>query len=481
VHEGRLEREGVGLHYLEWRPAGPPREPSLLLLHGLSSNARIWERMAALLPGRRIVALDQRSHGLSDRPDSGHTLDDVTADAAHAIRELGLGRPLVVGHSWGAAVALALASAQPELAGGLVVVDGGTSSFSRFMTWEDAAARMQPPLPTYRDAEEAAAARAADLEQAWADDLMAFVRAGLVEVPTEGFTSTLTAAARLEILRDLYDFQPELLFAEVQGPILLAMAGQTWPGAPPEFAERRRRSAEEVLELRPDAQLRWYDSRHDVPLIRPLELAADVELALDEVDGFIAIGADGKVTVYSGKVDLGTGVRTALAQLVRPAELAADVERTAIATAFRAVARDAGALAANPALDWRRPAHGDGDGWDARQLLAHLSSTQAALPAIIAASPPPPQGDGAGGDGRPAFDPNRWNESQQRRRAERRPSELAYELVRGAEGVHAALMDADLAAETGLGRFAGLPLGEGMEAMLRHQRAHLADLGSALS
>ena len=432
MHEGRLEREGVGLHYLEWRPAGPPREPSLLLLHGLSSNARIWERMAALLPGRRIVALDQRSHGLSDRPDSGHTLDDVTADAAHAIRELGLGRPLVVGHSWGAAVALALASAQPELAGGLVVVDGGTSSFSRFMTWEDAAARMQPPLPTYRDAEEAAAARAADLEQAWADDLMAFVRAGLVEVPTEGFTSTLTAAARLEILRDLYDFQPELLFAEVQGPILLAMAGQTWPGAPPEFAERRRRSAEEVLELRPDAQLRWYDSRHDVPLIRP-------------------------------------------------AELAADVERTAIATAFRAVARDAGALAANPALDWRRPAHGDGDGWDARQLLAHLSSTQAALPAIIAASPPPPQGDGAGGDGRPAFDPNRWNESQQRRRAERRPSELAYELVRGAEGVHAALMDADLAAETGLGRFAGLPLGEGMEAMLRHQRAHLADLGSALS
>src|SRR2546427_6052948 len=38
-------------------------------------------------------------------------------------------------------------------------------------------------------------------------------------------------------------------------------------------------------------------------------------VALDEVDGFIAIGADGKVTVYSGKVDLGTGVRTALAQI----------------------------------------------------------------------------------------------------------------------------------------------------------------------
>src|SRR5260370_38241515 len=36
----------------------------------------------------------------------------------------------------------------------------------------------------------------------------------------------------------------------------------------------------------------------------------------DRVDGFLAIGADGKVTVYSGKVDLGTGVLTALTQIV---------------------------------------------------------------------------------------------------------------------------------------------------------------------
>src|SRR5690242_7252758 len=39
-------------------------------------------------------------------------------------------------------------------------------------------------------------------------------------------------------------------------------------------------------------------------------------VAPDEVDGFLAIGADGKVTVFSGKVDLGTGVRTALTQIV---------------------------------------------------------------------------------------------------------------------------------------------------------------------
>jgi len=239
--------------------------------------------------------------------------------------------------------------------------------------------------------------------------------------------SPLTAEVRLQILRDLYDFQPELLFAEVEGPILLAMAGRTWQGAPAEFVERRRRSIDEVVELRPDAQVRWYESLHDVPLIRP-------------------------------------------------AELAADVRRTAIAAGFRSLARDAAALASRPGrdLDWTRPAQGGGDGWDARELLAHLSSTQAAMAGVIAAQPPAGNGD------RPAFDAERWNASQLRRREERRPSELADEMRRGAEQAHAALMQADLAAEASAGAFAGLPLADAMERMLDHQRAHLAELESAL-
>src|SRR5262249_1874138 len=161
-----------------------------------------------------------------------------------------------------------LASEHPELAAGLVFVDGGATAFSRFMTWEQASQRMQPPLPVYPDLDAAAEAQRQYLGDAYADDLRGFVRAGLVEVEGGGLAAPLTADVRLQILRDLYDAQPELQFASVEGPIMLAMAGQLWPGAPSEFAERRRRSVEEVIELRPDAQARWYESRHDVPLIR---------------------------------------------------------------------------------------------------------------------------------------------------------------------------------------------------------------------
>lgn len=427
MDEGWIELDGAGrLHYVEWTPTEPAPEPALFLLHGLSSNARVWERMARALPGRRIVALDQRSHGLSDRPPSGYALDDLVADAARAIRELGLGRPLVAGHSWGAAVALALAAEQPDLASGLVVVDGATASFGRFMSWDEAAQRMQPPLPVYRDMDEAVAAQADYLGDAWGEDLRDFVRAGLVEVPAGGLAPTLTAGVRLQILRELFEFQPELLFASVEGPILLAMAGHLWAGAPAEFAERRRRSAGEVQELRPDAQVRWYESLHDVPLIRP-------------------------------------------------AELAGDVERTAIAAGFWALARETRAMTAQPSVDWARPAQGDGGGWDAKDVLAHLSSTQAAMARVISAPPPAP------GDGAPAFDSARWNAGQLRRRKESTPSELSEEMRRGAEQAQAALMAVDLEVTTGLGTFAGLPLRDAMERMLDHQRRHLAELRAALA
>src|SRR5262245_25649913 len=69
--------------------------------------------------------------------------------------------------------------------------------------------------------------------------------------------------------------------------------------------------------------------------------AAAKTVAIDEVDGFLAIGADGNVTVYSGKVDLGTGVRTALAQIAAE-ELDLPVERTTIVQGDTALTPDQG-------------------------------------------------------------------------------------------------------------------------------------------
>ena len=64
-------------------------------------------------------------------------------------------------------------------------------------------------------------------------------------------------------------------------------------------------------------------------------------VALDEVDGFLAVGADGKVTLFSGKVDLGTGVRTALAQMAAE-ELDVPMERITVVQGDTALTPDQG-------------------------------------------------------------------------------------------------------------------------------------------
>src|ERR1044072_3182109 len=63
--------------------------------------------------------------------------------------------------------------------------------------------------------------------------------------------------------------------------------------------------------------------------------------ALDEVDAFLAIGADGRVTVFSGKVDLGTGVRTALTQMAAE-ELDVPLDRVTVVQGDTALTPDQG-------------------------------------------------------------------------------------------------------------------------------------------
>src|SRR2546430_4870110 len=100
---------GLRLHYRRWSPAKPgPNLPPILLLHGLASAARIWDFVAPLLVerGYTVTALDQRGHGESDKPESGYNFATIIADDMAAMKALDIERPLVVGHSWGASVAL---------------------------------------------------------------------------------------------------------------------------------------------------------------------------------------------------------------------------------------------------------------------------------------------------------------------------------------------------------------------------------------
>ena len=124
--------------------------------------------------------------------------------------------------------------------------------------------------------------------------------------------------------------------------------------------------------------------------------------------------------------------------------------------------------------DWTAPAPGY-EGWTCRDLLAHLSSTAASLPAVATSVTEPKDPHVA------AFDSNRWNASQVRRRADKEAQELIDEYDAGTERLVEALSDSTLDSRVTIGPYTGDSLGEAMAEMLEHQRRHLSDLKLALT
>ena len=99
--------------------------PALLLLHGWGTSGRVWQgQLPDLIEDHRVVTLDWRGCGRSDRPAAGNTIAGAVADLAGVIAELELDRPVVVGSSIGGVFATELALRRPELVAGVVVVDG---------------------------------------------------------------------------------------------------------------------------------------------------------------------------------------------------------------------------------------------------------------------------------------------------------------------------------------------------------------------
>lgn len=113
-------RDGIELFYVD-EDAG---EPPVLLVPGWCCDHRFFapqhERLRAT---HRTVGVDLRGHGASSAPEGPYAIETFAGDLAWLCRELGLARPVVVGHSMGAQVALALAAAEPDLPSALVLVD----------------------------------------------------------------------------------------------------------------------------------------------------------------------------------------------------------------------------------------------------------------------------------------------------------------------------------------------------------------------
>lgn len=272
--DGTISTNGINLHYRDWGGSGR----QVVLLHGLASSCHIWDLVAPqLAEDFAVIAVDQRGHGLSDKPDTGYDFASVSRDLLGVIKARGLDRPVIVGHSWGADVALEFSVANPDAVGGICFVDGGMiePSARPGMTLEKARVDMAPPV--------FAGMTLLALRERFTNRIRPFpvppefdqILMHNFEVMEDGTVITrLSRGNHLRIIDALWEHHPSQLYPKVPCPVLMLPARMTNDDSAAERTFRRQESVAVAEELLPKVKLVWLeDSIHDVPVQRP-ELVA---------------------------------------------------------------------------------------------------------------------------------------------------------------------------------------------------------------
>lgn len=251
----------VDLHVIRHGTEHPVR---FVLVHGLSSNARMWDGVGEELArrGHGSIAVDLRGHGLSPKPDDGYDFDSVVGDLVPILAELD--RPVVAGQSYGGNVVVVLAARQPQLVGSIVCVDGGAIDLGGRGTLDECLELMKPPYHlfegrTWDEHAELVRRMNADWPEAGIEGQLACMEVG----PDGRVRARLTWPRHRQIIEAMWNEPPTDLFADIDVPVLFLVA-----------SERMRGAVERAVKALADGRAVFLDgAAHDVHAQRPVEVA----------------------------------------------------------------------------------------------------------------------------------------------------------------------------------------------------------------
>lgn len=270
-----LPGAGVRLAATRWPGHGTP----VVLLHGLASQRRFWNLVAPLLAGLPVLAVDQRGHGDSERPDGGYDVPTVAADLATALDAVGWSRAVVVGHSWGAMVAATFAADHPHRTLAVVAIDGGFASpRASGASREEVRKRLEPPRIEMSPEDLEAMVRSHAPAGAGWDELRAAVLP-IFEVQADGLArARLPFDTHMAIVDTLLEFDPVSTLSAARCPVWLVSCES------PESPEWTRAKSDALDALRgrlaSGRVMRWGGAVHDVPLQWPQLVAGLIRTAV---------------------------------------------------------------------------------------------------------------------------------------------------------------------------------------------------------
>jgi len=253
--------------------AGAPDGPAFVLHHGLASSQHIWDLMVPGLArgGATVVTFDARGHGRSGKPSSGYDFDHTVPDAVAVLRSTRRSHKILVGHSWGAMVALEVAATKPSSVSGVVLIDGGVGTMrDGFASWAEAREALAPPQLAGMPADEFRGmiprffGDAVDVTPQIVDIVMAVMR-----VDAHGrIRPRLTRANHMRILRAIWEQDPVAMHARLRVPVLAILAAS----GDADWDARKREGVDALRKAGGRTKVVWIEGIHDLPLQHPREL-----------------------------------------------------------------------------------------------------------------------------------------------------------------------------------------------------------------
>lgn len=255
-----ITKEGVGLSTVVRSGSRPM---AFLLVHGLASNARLWDGVAEYLAARGYfsVAVDQRSHGRSDKVGGPFDFATLAEDLVEVIEktfppELPV---IAAGQSLGGNVVLELAHRYRRRIAALACIDGGFITLSRSLPdWETTARELAPPSFD--------GVLHSDLERklrkhfsGWPESGVRGQLANFVVAPDGTAGPHLKRENHFRLLHEMWKHQPCMIAPHLRCPVLVVATAQT-------VARRaaKRESVSRFVDLLPRGRVIWLNAHHDL-------------------------------------------------------------------------------------------------------------------------------------------------------------------------------------------------------------------------
>ncbi len=282
----------------------------VILLHGLTQQQHYWDPVVGRLRNVRVITVDQRGHGEASgpqtTPDSDFGMDRLADDVVAVMDACDIPQAIVVGHSWGASVALRTSTRHPDRIRSAVLIDGGIFGPRHLVgaagDADDVREALRPPPLGMLEPSLWQAIEQGDLSPYWDASIRDALAPTFRTDDTGHIWTKLGMDRHMAVLDGLFAYDPDVDIAAPRCPVWAVVCEERALAVDDavEEAERDDSSQDgadtEIRMSRAWAQAReaaigrlgpafflqrWYGALHDVPLQWPALVAGLIETVVE--------------------------------------------------------------------------------------------------------------------------------------------------------------------------------------------------------